>query len=144
VTAFTPAQLAAELNTDPKTLGYAALIAAKDRIGLAAKINSTYAAVGTVWRTDLRAAEILAALVETEITALTTNGWLQLQTLLIPGTVDASQVTIRNQFNGLLGAFATTIANLLAVAKKANPSRAEELWGYAVRVTEQDVAGAIG
>lgn len=144
--AFTKAQLQAELNTDPKALGYAAPKAAGNYQGLIALVNGTYAGVGVVWRTDVRGAEVLAALVWSEISALSTNNWLALQSLLIPSTpIDANSARIRAWFSGLFpsATFPLTSANLTAMGQKAAPSRAEELWGYGTYVTEQDVANAI-
>jgi hypothetical protein len=142
---FTNAQLTTELNTDPKALGYAALRSASNYIGLAAKVNSTYAGVGVVFRNDVTANEVLVALVWSEISALTTNNWLALHALLIPEVIDATKATIRAIFAGLFPAatFPLTSASLTALAKKAGPSRADELWGYGTVVGEQDVANAL-
>jgi hypothetical protein len=142
---FTTAQLLTEINTDPKALGYAPLKAANNYLGLVAKLNATYAGVGVVFRTDVQAQEVLASLVWSEISNLITNNWLTLNSLLIPGVIDASKVTIRNIFAGLFpaGTFPLTSAALTAIAQKAAPSRAEELWGYGTIVGEQDVAHAI-
>lgn len=140
--AFTSQQLADEITTDPKGLGYAAFVAAHDRQGLAAKINSTYPGVGTVWRTDLKPWEITASLVESEVSGMTQVQWLRVQTLLIPPMIDASQTNIRAQFSGIFSGKAQTLANLTAVAAKANPSRAEELWGYRTLITDTDIANA--
>jgi hypothetical protein len=142
---FTNTQLVTEINTDPKSLGYAALKTAMNYKGLAAVLNSTYTGVGTVFRTDVRAQEVLSALVWSEISSLATNSWLTLNSLLIPGIIDATKTTIRNLFTGLFpsATFPTTASNLNAIAIKASPSRAEELWGYGTSVGEQDVATAI-
>lgn len=140
---FTNAQLQTEINTDPKTLGYAALRAANNYIGLAAKLNATYAGVVAVFRNDVKSAEILAAMIESEVSSLTQIQWTRVQVLLAPPVIDASQVTIRNQFGGIFAGKTTTLGNLTAVGQKAATTRAEELWGYKVVVTEQDVATAI-
>lgn len=137
-------QLAAEITNDPKSLGYAPLVLGGDRLGIANKLNSTYAGVGIIWRTDLIAADILASLVATEVQAWTTTQWVALQTLLIPGKIDASKTTIRNLFSTLLGSATASLANVTAVAKSPISSRAEELWGYGTRITENDIAAAIG
>jgi hypothetical protein len=144
--AFTKAQLQAELNSDPKALGYAPFRTAGNYQGLAALVNGTYPGVGVVWRTDVRGAEVLGALVWSEIASLSSNNWLALQSLLIPSTpIDANNARIRGIFTGLfpVATFPGTSANLTSTGQKASPSRAEELWGYATYVTEQDVANAI-
>lgn len=139
---FTSQQLAAEINADPKALGYAAFVAAHDRQGLAAKINSTYTGVDQVWRNDLRSWEVLGSLVEAEVTALTQVQWTRVQTLLIPPMIDVSNQLIRDQFAGIFVGHNTTIGNLITVGTKPNPSRAEELWGYKTVVTDTDIANA--
>lgn len=139
---FTSAQLATEINTDPKALGYAAFVTAHDRLGLAAKLNATYAGVAVVWRTDLKSWEVLAALVESEVTSLTQLQWTRVQTLLIPSMIDASNANIRAQFGGIFAGKTVTLANLNAVGAKASPSRAEELWGYRTIISDTDVANA--
>lgn len=136
------AALTAELTNDPKTLGYAALIAAHNRVGIAAKLNSTYAGVGTIWRTDLTSSEIMACLVWSEVSAANVTQWTSFQTLLIPPTVDASKAAVRALFAGLFAAATVTLGNLTAAGKSALSSRAEELWGYGTRITEQDIANA--
>lgn len=143
---FTIQQLATEINTDPVGLGYAAHITAGRMGELARILNSTRTGVGQVWRDDLRGAEVLGALVWSEIASLSTNSWLALQSLLIPSTpIDASNVRIRNIFGGLFpaGSFPQTNANLSAIGQKASPSRAEELWGYGTTVTPEDVIRAL-
>lgn len=143
---FSIAALQTELTGDPKQLGYAPLRSpSPNYLALAAKLNGTYATVGTVWRTDLSAAEMLACLVESEVGAMTVLQWTRVMVLLSPGIVDASQQRIRDMFAGIFAGapFATSRANLIAAAAKASPSRAEELWGYGVRVSEQNIAEAL-
>lgn len=142
--AFSNAQLKSEIDNDPKQLG---LVAARDRgddATIAQLLNTTYATVGTVWRTDLSAGEVLACLVESEVSPLNATQWTRVLTLLMPGTIDASQQRIRDQFAGIFVTKAVTIANLLAVAKRPAPTRAEELWGAGTTISDRDVAAAYG
>lgn len=143
--AFTLAQIKAEMDTDPTGRGYAAPVAARNYLAIRDLINATYAGVGTVWRTNLTGAEVLGALVWAEVSALPTNSWLALQTLLIPATIDASNVRIRQFFAGLFpsATFSQSLANLTTVARHAAPSRAEELWGFGAQVSEQHIADAL-
>lgn len=139
-------QLRDEIDNDPVALGYAPLVAAGDYLGIVAKLNSTRAGVGVVWRTNMTGAEVLGSLVWSEISSLSTNNWLALQSLLIPSTpIDASNARIRAIFGGLFpaGTFPQTNANLVAMGQKGNPTRAEELWGFGTIVSEQDVANAV-
>ena len=141
--AFTSAQLATEITTDPKSLGYGAS-ATSSYAAIAAKLNATYAGVGIVWRTDLSASEIVGCLVWSDLSAATVTQWTALQTLLIPAKIDASNANVRALFAGLFASAATTLANLTAAAKKASPSRAEELWGYGTVISDNDIGHALG
>lgn len=141
---FTKAQLQTEINGDPKALGYAALKAAPNAyVTLRDKLNATYGGVGVVWRTDLSAREVLCCIAWADISAFTAAQSILLSLLLIPGSIDASNSNVQAQFAGLFGPATATRAALLLAGKKANPSRAEELWGYNAVVSEQDVANAI-
>jgi hypothetical protein len=142
---YTLSQLADEINNDPKSLGYSTLVASGDDSSIAGLLNSTYAGVGTVYRPNVGAGEVMGSLVWSEVSGLTTNNWLALHSMLLPASIDATKSTVRNFFNGLFptGSFATTNANLLTVAKKASPSRAEELWGAGTVVPFLDVSRAI-
>ena len=142
---YTIPQLKAEIDNDPKSLGLVAYRNAGNYLGICAKLNATYGTVGTVYRMDVSASEILGCLVWSEISALNTNAWLALHALLLPGTVDATNVRIRGMFLGLFpsGTYPQTAANLAALSMRPAPSRAEELWGTGTRVSEQDVANAV-
>jgi hypothetical protein len=141
---YTLAQLAAEITNDPKALGYAAPVAAGSLSGLAALINGTYPGVGTVWRTDVAAAELLGGIVWAEVSGFTAAQWEAVEVMLVPLTVDASNANVRAFFAGVFAGKTATIANLTAIAQRANPSRAEELWGYGTVVSTTDIAHALG
>jgi hypothetical protein len=140
---FTSAQLALEINTTRVGV-YAPAKAAGDDAGIVALVNGQGIGGVTVWRSDLRAAEILGCLVEAEVSGGSAVQWARIQTLLMPGTIDATQPRIRQQFAGIFAAAPTTLANLTATAQKANPTRAEELWGAGVSVSISDVSRALG
>jgi hypothetical protein len=144
---FTLAALKSEIDNDPKSLGLVALRNAGNYLGIVAKLNATYGTVGTVYRRDVTAGEILGCLVWAEIAgaSFTTNSWLALHALLLPGVVDATQVRVRQMFAGIFpqGTYPLTFANLAAIAQRTAPSRAEELFEPGFRVTEQQVADAI-
>jgi hypothetical protein len=122
-------------------LGY---LAALCFIGLMchALLNAAYAGVGTVWRTNLSARDLLAAVVWSEVSTFTAAQWAAFQTMLIPGVIDASKQTIRDQFAGIFATKVATLANMSAVAKVTAPTRAEELWGAGIVITTDDVAAA--
>lgn len=138
------AALAAEINNDPKALGYAALKASGSDADLAAKINATYVGVGSVWRTNVTAAELLSCIVWAEVSAFTAVKWAAVQVFLTPLVLDASQQRIRDFFAGAFSGCAATLANMSAMAKVTAPSRAEELWGAGNAVSATDIARALG
>ena len=144
---MTATALAAEINNDPKALGYAVPKLAGSDIGVANIVNSTYAGVGTVWRTNVKAAEILAAITLSEINAtFSATNWAALSAILTPLVVDASNAVIRGWFVTLFPSalYPTTNAALVTTAKVAAPSRAEELWGAGTLISATDVAHALG
>lgn len=134
------ADLKTEITADPKALGYAPLLAAGSDSGVAALLNSTYAAVGVVWRQALPASAILGSLVATEVVAWTQIQWLALTALISTGTVDASNANIRALFTTLLPP--TSLANVSAAAKVVSPTRAAELWGEGAVVSIDQIAAA--
>lgn len=140
---FTSAALASEINTDPKALGYAAPKASGADGAVAAILNATYAGVGTVYRRNIAPHEIEECLVYAELGSLTVQQWQLFQTVLEAGVIDASKATIQNILIGMFPNTTTTYANLVAVAKTPNPTRAEELWGQGTVVTVADVAHAL-
>lgn len=141
--AYTLAQLKTELQSDPKGLGYAAPIAAGDDTAVAALVNSTYAGVGTVWRSSVPVADFLAALVWSEVSTFTQTQWEAFSVMLIPLRIDASQVNVRNFFAGLFTGKTVTLQNLTAAAKVTAPSRAQELWGDTAVVSVADIGYAL-
>lgn len=141
---FTSAELKNEIDNDPKQLG---LVVARDRgddAAIARILNTTYATVGTVWKTNLTARDLLACVVWADVSSFTAAQWAAFQTMLIPGDIDASQQRIRDQFAGIFAGKAATIANMTAAAKVPNPTRAEELWGAGSTISDRDVAAAYG
>ena len=62
---ITPTALASELNTDPVGLGYAALVAAGNDAGCAAKLNTPTATLG--FRNDIKSSEIVNAVVAWQV-----------------------------------------------------------------------------
>lgn len=140
--AYTLQQLHDELMNDPKALNYAAHLSEGDDTGVAAILNSTYAAVGTVWRQSLTAAEVLGSLVDTEVAAWTQLQWTAFQCLISTGTVDATNARIRALFAKLVSG--QSLTNLTAIAKVVTPTRAEELFGAGTVIPEAQVAAAMG
>jgi hypothetical protein len=136
----TPAQLKAELTADPKARGYAASITASNWGAVAAKLNSTYAGVGVVYRSSIPNYELQAAILPADFGLLATNGkGILLQILLANRMVDGTSANIRGQFSSVFAA-GTTLTALGAVAQVAAPTRAQELWGDTASVSAEDCA----
>jgi hypothetical protein len=96
---FTPAQLLAELNTDPAAIGYAALIAAGNDAGVAALLNAP--TTTSVYRNNIGVHEVVAAIAPADFAGLTTLQVAKLQ-LLFTGTttIDASSANTRGDLRG--------------------------------------------
>ena len=139
---FTAQELHDEITTDPKGLGYGALLAAGDDEGVATLLNSTYAGVGIVYRPNLPAHEILGSLVAAEVAGWTQVKWVAFTALISTGTVDATNPNIRALFQQLVGAGTASLANMNNAAKVTSPTRAEELWGAGTIITSSDVGVA--
>jgi hypothetical protein len=160
------AALTAEINTDPRGYGYAAAVAAGSddavvqllnavRDGTNPPANPTAASgvasgVVTVRRNDISGAEILQAVdVKNDGAAGATN--LQLQFFAAcAGMRQLSFVNPDGTDNMVLSGLKTCFTanspsrtNLTAISKRSG-SRAEELFGTGVAVTDADVAKALG
>jgi hypothetical protein len=147
---FTLQQLAAEINADPTALGYAPLVAAHDRPGVAALMNLPRAGI-TVKRNDVMASEVIAAVDSRDfvttpnaahcafISALLTKGApLQFQ------DASGTDTNILGNIKRLLvadDATHTSRAALNALATRIG-SRAEQLWGTGTLINEQNIADA--
>lgn len=135
-------QIHDEIINNPKGLAYSASVAIGNDTGVALILNSTYAGVGIVYRSELMPQEVLKSLVWSELSVKSSTHIQILQLLLAPRMVDAGQQTIRDIFVGLFPS-GSTIANLDAVAKVVGPTRAEELWGAGTIISSDSVAHAL-
>lgn len=145
--AFTPAQLAAEINGDPAAIGYATKVAAKDDAGVAALLNTPTAT--DVFRNDIGMNEVVNAIPAADFITLTQ---LQVSKLSLmfqsTPTIDGTSSNIRTILGSAVaatGLFATlpnTIAALTALAKRKG-TRAEVLWGIGTVIGQADVSFAL-
>lgn len=141
--AFTLAQLATELNTDPGTLGYAALITAGSDQALADALNLVRAGAGfVVNRNDIRAKELQGAVVFAEYVALAQAQRDLWQALLTIAPLDANDTQTRASVAAVFSAGATRTA-LVALASRQG-SRAEVLWSAGTHIAAIDVSRALG
>jgi hypothetical protein len=140
--AFTLAQLAAEVNNDPSTLGLVALKTAGSDQAIADALNLVRATITGINRNDISAKELMAAVVLAEYTALTQANRDLWQALLTIAPLDAQDTQTRTTVGAIFGTGTTTRTNLQALASRTG-SRAEQLWGTGTRVTALDVSRAL-
>jgi hypothetical protein len=149
---YTAAALATELNSDPKTLGYAAWIPVKSTGGnnnICNLINSlTGNGAATIQQTTMTAAQIAAILLPlfANATALTAAQYGYYGVMFNMIMAQQGPITL-----SVLANFSTQmITNNILTAPQATAlgqrtgSRAEVLWGQGIVVTEQDVEVALG
>ena len=139
---MTLALLRAELDNDPKTLGYAALWAQSNGPeAVAAKLNQAGASVETLFKTRVPTDEAKACIVLAEYTALSAAS-KQACDFFLSGTafILSGSTNMRATIAGLFAAGATRTA-LIAIASRS-AARAEILWGEGFRVTDVNVADA--
>lgn len=131
--------LATEINTDPKTLGYAG----KSDYDRAVILNTVGASAETVIRAFTNTAEIVAAIDPTEFAALTAANKLFLTDVVLAApTVKSGDSNLRTAIAAIFVA-GTTRTRLIAAASKS-ASRAEVLFGEGITVSDTDVAKALG
>lgn len=139
----TPAQLATELNTDPLTLGYAALIAAGRDADLAAALNLARAGAGyQIYRGPIGAYEVINATVPAEWAALTADEKNRYAVLTGAGDVDTSNANVRSAFAAMFANGTATRTALNAMAVRQG-SRAEVLWGIGTAITPTEISFAL-
>jgi len=142
---FSLAALKTEIQTDPASLGYGAVVHADDCARVATKIN-TIGAGGAfaVLLPSITALAFQTCLDATEFTSLTALNLSQLGMLLSGGSgkLATGVVTIRR---GIFtaGTFPNTRTNLGAIIQRQG-SRAEVLWGTGTVVSATQVAQAMG
>jgi hypothetical protein len=133
------AVLKTEMDTDPKSLGYAG----KSNPEVADLINTVGLSGEEVDVGIIDGQELSKAVIISEYTALSNaerQGWA---TILSAGDgqVDIDDSRVVDQIGAIWGAGTTTRANLLALRKRS-ASRAEVLFGVGVAVSKFDVAEA--
>ena len=135
-------QIRTEIDTDPKTLGYATLWAQTNGPeAVAAKMNEAGASAETIFKGYVQTEEILAEIVLADYNALTAAQKTTLDQFLRGSRVKTGSSNMRATIAALFPAGATRTA-LIALASRS-ASRAEVLWGEGVRVSDTDVANAM-
>lgn len=139
----TAQQIRAEIDADPKSLGYATLRAQTNGPeALAAKVNETGASAETLTRTWIDTADVLAAVVGSEVTALAQGNRDLLAIVTSTTRIKTGSSTMRTTLGGIFGAGTTSRTNLQALATRP-ASRAEALWGEGAYVSASDVGTAL-
>lgn len=142
-------ELAAEIENDPQTLGYAAPAALGDCTSIAAKLNAkTGSGAASIARTSVGKGDLVQALLPVAfllptLTAAKQAVWGHVLAML-NGSDGAVRIT-----QAVSGALAAAQADGLLTAAQAGAithrtgSRAEVLWGDGAIVTDRDVAEAL-
>lgn len=136
------AALAAELNTDPKALGYKVAGEFRSDYDLAGLLNAV--GTDTIFKSYTDIADVIAAINMTEYGALSTANKTFLNEVILKGQrLKTGDAGLRSTIGSIFAAGTATRTALVATASRA-ASRAEVLWGEGVQVTDVDVATALG
>lgn len=136
--------LTTEINTDPKSLGYATLRTQTNAPeAVAARLNEVGASAETLTRTWVERAEALAVIVGSEVTALAQANRDLLALVLADPKIKTGSATMRTTLGGVFAAGTTSRTNLTALATRS-ASRAEIVFGEGVLVTASQVSQALG
>jgi len=147
-------ELQAEVNADPAALGYAALIAAHNRVGLAREMNLARATID-VKRTDITSSEVLEAIDIRDLNYPGTaqvaaanqplaNAWfdaiMQLTRMRLVKD-DGTDTTILKNLKLLLSNAQGSTTRLTTISLRKG-SRAEQVWGAGTVITEAQLVDA--
>lgn len=139
----TAQQIRTEIDTDPKSLGYATLkVQSNGPEAVAARMNEVGASAETLTPAYTETIDVLAALVGTEVLALTQANRDMLAILTSTTRLKTGSSTLRAAIAAIFGAGTTSRANLVALTTKSC-SRAAALWGEGVVVTSSQVGEAM-
>lgn len=129
--------LKTEINTDPKTLGYAG----KSDYEISVLMNTPGASSESLFRSYTPVEDLVACIVRSEYDALVAAGKTYLDMVFSGTKVKTGDATLRSQMGQLFGVGTASRANLTAAASRA-ASRAEILFGENANINDADVAVA--
>lgn len=141
------AALKTELQTDPNTYGYAALIAAGDMQGVADKLNQVRANI-SIPRPDVSAEEILEAIRVSDLRAATTaiqGSYFQSLTTLSTVRIlkeNGTDARVLTNLMDILANGSQSEVRLRALASRTG-SRAEQLFGPGAWLSWSDITTAL-
>ena len=141
---MTKAALKTELQTDPQTLGYAALVAANNDVALAALLNDKTKG-GSIPRTLGTASDLQSCVDSAEYAALTgpkQGLWTAMLIAAIGNGVPLANAGFQAQAVYIWPAAGPTLTALTALLTRAG-SRAEALWGDGTSVSFSQVSDAL-
>jgi hypothetical protein len=134
-------QIKTEIDTDPKTLGYAALWAQSNGAeAVALKMNEAGASVETLFKGYVPVEDMLAEIVFSEYTAWTAAQKTNIDQFLRGTRIKTGSANMRTTLAALIPVGASRTAMIAFASRPC--SRAEALWGEAVSVTPTQVADA--
>jgi hypothetical protein len=155
--AFTSAELASEIITDPEALGYAAFVTTGNDSGLADALNLARVGAGyVVSKGVVKRDELLGAWADvidgipaiTDATIKAKWTW-RLQTMLVPkDTIDYSSALFTGFASDMIAdelqtALGTITTEIVDARTKRQGSRAEVLWGTGTVITLRDISLAL-
>lgn len=144
---LTTAQYAAlktELQTDPTSLGYAAMIAVGNDQGLAELVNTPQPTI-LLYRESVSADEVYENINAAEFSALTQQQLMRLQVIMAQATnggVSFRRANSRQLLKNIFPNGGPTDTNLTNIAKRQG-SRAEQVLQQGISVTPLDIAIAL-
>ena len=130
--------LAAEINADPKALGYGG----KSDYAIAVILNTPGASGDTLIRAYTDTADLTAGLVAAEVVALSQAARDLLVILTGSNRVKTGDSTLRATLAAIFAAGTTSRTNLIAAASRSC-SRAEFLFGEGETIADAQVARAL-
>lgn len=134
--------LRSEIDNDPKSLGYAALLDQPQAI--ADRLNLIGASDETITKEAVDTADVVAAIVRAEHDALSAASREYLHGVLLAAPeVKVGEPNVRSSLAGLFPAGTSSRANLIALATRP-ATRGEVLFGLNAHVTAVNVAHALG
>lgn len=136
------AALKTEIQTDPKALGFAALVTAGNDQGIADKLNQVGASGETIGSGVIPTWRIINATDPTEWAALTAQEKQRYQTLTGAGLLDTSNTNVRTAFTSMFAVGTATRTALNGLTTRS-AARAEVLFGAGTVITSADVARAL-
>lgn len=129
--------LKTEIDSDPKGLGYSG----KTDQWITDKLNEIGASSETKTKSSISTADVLKALVWTELNALNEKEIALLNLFTYGDNINPSNANIQNIFKGLFGVSTTTRANLIALSSEP-ATRGEIVFSAGTTINSWDVARA--